>query len=97
MRVDVDESRRDDEPARVEALARLRHRQIANRGDAAVLQGNVRGTGWRARPVDDPGADDDEVVERGLAAGGHRHRHGGAQGYRRSHLPEHAPDRHEKY
>ena len=60
--VDVDEAWRDDEPGRVDALARVALRDRADGRDASVLDGDVGAPRRRAGAIDDLAAGDHEVV-----------------------------------
>ena len=60
VRMDVDESRRDDAPVGVDG-ARCALRHPADADDAAVAHGDVGAVGRHARAVDDPAAAYDEV------------------------------------
>ena len=70
MGVDVDESRRDDEPGRVDHLARVELRDRADGGDAPGLDRNVSPPRRSAGAVDDLTAGNQQVIARlDLAAG----------------------------
>src|SRR5262249_18055650 len=62
VRVEVDESGRDDHAAGVERALRRRRTETADARDATVAHADVGAIALRARPVDDDAVPDDDVV-----------------------------------
>jgi hypothetical protein len=66
MRVGVDEPRRHNQSVGLDRAFRSSV-HLAHGDDAAVLDGDVSGVRLLARPVDDQGILDDQVVDHALA------------------------------